>query len=165
MGVKEDMDSFQSKVSKALEDLVSPQNLKPIANDLAEIIRRRTRLGSGVDSSGGKKSPLKALKQSTVDSRKSKQTRGLLSDKTSPRKSNLTDTAQLLDSLQAKVVSKQIEISPVGNRKDGNLSNAQVGAYVESAGRKFLNLGLEDIKQLTAVMQDSFNSIVNKIFK
>lgn len=165
MSFNDDLQKFKKNIDKALDELTSNKNLGPISKDLEEIIRRRTRLGKGVDVSGGDNTALKALKESTKASRRYKKKRGLLSDKTSPNKSNLTSTGQLLDSLAGRAINKLIEVSPQGSRKDSKLKNAEVAAYQESSGRKFLNLSKQDIKQLTAVMQDSFNDIINRIFK
>ena len=165
MSFESDLNNFRRKIEQALAQLTSNSNLQPIAKDLEEIIRRRTRLGKGVDVNGGPNVPLKALKKSTKRSRKYKQKRGLLSEKTSPNKSNLTDTAQLIDSLKGRAINKLLEIKPTGGRKNSKLTNIKVAAYQEAAGRKFLGLSKQDIKQLTAVMQDSFNEIVNRIFK
>lgn len=165
MSFESDLEAFKKKIDQALKKLTSNQNLTPIAKDTEEIIRRRTRLGKGVDQSGGPNVALKALATSTKASRKRKQKRGLLSEKTSPNKSNLTETAQLLDSLKGRAINQLIEVKPTGARKGSKLSNSKVAAYQDSAGRKFLNLSKQDIKQLTAVMQDSFNNILNSIFK
>lgn len=164
MSVESDLKAFQEKIERALNQLTSNATLAPIANDLSEIIRRRTRLGKGVDVTGGDNVKLKDLATSTIRSRLSKKRRGLLSEKTAPKKSNLTETAQMLDSLKGRAINQLIEVKPTGARK-GGLTNIQVAAYNEEKGRKFLNLSKQDIKQLTAVMQDSFNSIVNRLFK
>lgn len=64
---------------------------------------------------------------------------GGLSATTSPTKSNLTRTGQLLDSMSAKGATKTtVRVGPDGTRDDGK-SNADIGEYV-SKKRPFNNL-------------------------
>jgi phage gpG-like protein len=70
----------------------------------------------------------------------------------------------MLNSLVAKTKNEQIEIEPVGTR------NKRLAAYHTEGNSKlpirpFLDLSYEDVKQLTAKMQDSFSKILVKYFK
>lgn len=165
MAKKIDLSKFKQKLLKVLDEQKSEAYLKQIAVEFANVIRDRTRLGYGVNEQGGSKVKLKALSPVTIEARRYKKKRGELSDKTSPTKSNLTDTGQLLDSLKGRAINKLIQISPEGSRKGSSLSNAAVASYVEDAGRTFLDLSSQDIKKLTSMVQDQLNEIVNKTFK
>jgi phage gpG-like protein len=168
MPADEDMNRFRAKLEKSLATLISQQTLSPIAIELKNIIQRRTRLGSGVEESGQPKVPLAPLAPSTRRSRKYKKGLGKLSELTSPNKSNLTETSQMLGSLRGyarkNATAGTIDIQPTGDR------NRKLAAIHTLGGpklpkRPFLNLSAQDIKQLTAVLQDKFSEILEKIFK
>lgn len=163
MAIEQDMKKFRLKVERSLNELTSQSNLSPIATDLTEIIRRRTRLGYGVEKTGQPKQKLQPLASSTVRSRARKKSHGALSEKTSPKKSNLTETGQMLDSLRGRAINKLIEIGPTGDRNKKLTAYHQLG-NAKLPKRRFLNLAREDIRQLTAVMQDRFSIILEKVF-
>ena len=167
MALNIDLKKFKEDLERAIDELSSAKTLTPIAKQTAEIIRRRTRLGQGVEETGAKKSPLAPLAASTKASRKKKSKQGKLSDKTSPNKSNLTESGEMLDSIAGRAMNRLIEISPTGARNKKLAAYHQLGRSSPSAmpARKFLNLSAEDIRQLTAVMQDEFTNILNRVFR
>jgi len=74
---------------------------------------------------------------------------GGLSQFTSPRKSNLTRSGQLLDSVAGtNPTVRTVIVSPTGQRDDGK-TNKQIGEYVSDAGRKFNNLSEIELKRLS----------------
>lgn len=164
MGYDEDMDKFRKKIDQSLAQLLSQQTLGPIAVELKNIIQRRTRLGSGVDQTGAPKTPLADLASSTKLSRQRKKTAGLLSDKTSPNKSNLTETGQMLDSLKGSSRKGEIIVEPTGDRNK-KLSAIHTLGGPKLPKRRFLDLAAQDIKQLTATLQDKFSEILDRVFK
>lgn len=168
MPIEEDLKKFKEKLDKSLNTLISQQTLSPIAIELKNIIQRRTRLGSGVEESGQPKVPLAPLAPSTKKARKYKKGLGKLSELTSPNKSNLTESSQMLGSLRGyarkNAAAGTMEVTPTGDR------NRKLTAIHTLGGpnlpkRPFLNLSAQDIKQLTAVLQDKFSEILEKIFK
>lgn len=168
MPIEEDLKKFKEKLDKSLNTLISQQTLSPIAIELKNIIQRRTRLGSGVEETGQPKVPLAPLAPSTKKARKYKKGLGKLSELTSPNKSNLTESSQMLGSLRGyarkNATAGTIDVQPTGDR------NKKLTAIHTLGGpnlpkRAFLNLSAQDIKQLTAVLQDKFSEILEKIFK
>ena len=132
--------------------------LKAFEKEIPEQIRKRTRLGGGVEvrdkktGLGGRRTTLEKLATSTKEYR-SFYARSL-HPQTSPSKSNLTATGQLLDSLEGrKRPGDIIKVSAEGRRLrdlDGSssvLSNKQVQEYVERAGRGFLGLTDDEVKK------------------
>src|SRR4051812_22970465 len=111
-----DFGPFQKNLQKSLEKLVSKSELDPIAQEMAQIIKVRTRLGYGAKANGESKQKLAPLKDSTIAGRKRKQKAGKLSNATAPTKSNLTDSGAMLDSLKGRAVNQLIEIRPEGER-------------------------------------------------
>lgn len=121
--------------------------IKKAAEELAqiipEIIRLRTRQ-EGQGTSGNLKglSPLtKAMREFYSDN---------LHPDTTPIKSNLTATGQLLDSITGKRESDKVKISLKGKRKKelsgarSKLTNDEVGKYVRENGREFLKLSVDE---------------------
>lgn len=167
LSFKKQIDEINDAIKSALEDAVSKTNLKPLANKAADLIRIRTRVGYGVSKSGSPKEKLKELKGSTKKSRNTKKKRGLLSDETSPSKSNLTETGKLLDSIKASVPSAGvIQVRLTGSHGD-DLSNEKLGEYMHEGSanrekRPFMGLTDLQIKQLTDDLRRDLLARVNK---
>lgn len=160
MSTESDLKAFKAKIDKALDELVSPKTLKTVGDFEADLVKRRSRLGYGVPQDGGGKQKFKELAPSTIKARKRKK----LAGETTPKKSNLTETGQLLNDLVSKIEGRS---TVIGHSKD---RNKRIGAFHQTGGgklpqRRYLGLAKEDIKQITAQMQDIFTDIINKIFK
>jgi phage gpG-like protein len=160
VSIESDLKAFNDKLQRALEELVSSKNLQQIGDFEAGLVKRRSRLGYGVPTDGGSKQKFKALAPATIASRKRKK----LASETTPKKSNLTETGQLLNDLVAKIEGRS---TIIGHTKD---RNKRIGAFHQTGGgrlpqRRYLGLAKEDIKQITAQMQDIFTDILNKLFK
>jgi len=160
VSVEKDLNAFNKKIQKALDELVSPKELNKIGNFEAGLIKRRSRLGYGVPKDLSAKEKFKELRPKTVAARKRKK----LASETTPNKSNLTETGQLLNDLVSKIEGRS---TLIGHTKD---RNKRIGAFHQTGGgslpqRRYLGLALEDLKQIKAQMQDAFNDILNKIFK
>jgi hypothetical protein len=97
---KINLDKFSSHLKeacdKALNQVLSTENTQAIANDLADQIRVRTRLGNGLDKNEGEPTKLKPL---SPNYKKARAKNGQLSDQTTPNKSNLTLTGEMLDNV------------------------------------------------------------------
>jgi hypothetical protein len=135
---------LEIKLKAAVETLRSPAGMKKIGLRAVEMVRLRTRLGYGVAKQGAVKERLKSLSRPYVGQRA--EFKGL-SDLTSPGKSNLTRTGQMLDSLDVKSTGTgTVKYGPTGERDDG-LSNQEVAGYV-SEKRPFVNLSNVEEKRI-----------------
>lgn len=167
-----------AKVSKNLlkitSELAQRQPMKLIVKEAEIIIRRRTLLGFGVSSPGGPRSKLDKLSETYKEQRRGKviffrdkdgrvrrvptsskfKSRIKLSEKTTPGKSNLTLTGQMLASLRGKVtgLGKGI-IEPTGSRTEG-MTNKQIATFVQENGRVFMNFSNNEIRQLQIFVED-----------
>lgn len=152
---------FERAMLKALIKITSPQNMRKYGESAAQLIKTRTRLGSGVASSGGDKQKLKALSSSYKEQRKKfKQ----LSSQTSPGKSNLTRTGQMLDSMGVKSVKQdEVKVGPMGSRTEGNLTNEKLSQYVTEAGRPFNNLSKIETKRIATLISDDLEEEIKNI--
>ena len=124
-------------------------NMRHIAEDAAERIKRRTRLGYGVKDGrrSGKRERLKETKESYRKARARDKKRGRLSSTTTVKKSNLTRTGQLLASIRGRSSGTAAIIETKGGRDDGR-SNSEVAGYVAENGRPFFELTDKELKGL-----------------
>lgn len=141
----------------------TPESMRKYGQMAADIIKLRTRLGSGVSSDGADKGPLKKLADSTKQKRQYLADKGKLSSDTSVGKSNLTESGQLLDSM--KVISTEYgsaKIGPSGSRDDGK-KNEDIGDYVTDAGRPFNNLAKVEIKRVQDAVKSDIRDAVKTL--
>lgn len=149
------LDKFNAAMARALSKVGAPSNMRKFGEDAADIVRLRTRLGSGVETEGGTKKRLKPLSESYRKRRK----KADLHPDTAPNKSNLTFTGQMLDSLGVTSVRQnQVTFGPRGSRTGSSLSNKQVAEYVTLAGRAFNNLSKVEIKRITEAIAEVLNA-------
>jgi hypothetical protein len=146
-------------MADALNDVKSPANMKKYGQMVADMIRLRTRLGDGVAREGADKGKLKKLAKSTITSREALQKKGKLSELTSPGKSNLTRTGQLLDSESVKSVSVgKVTVGPTGTRDDGK-TNAEVAEYV-SQQRPYNHLSRVETKRVNDAVKKDIRALI-----
>jgi hypothetical protein len=131
---------------------------------IQEVIKLRTRQ-EGI----GTKGDLRALEDKTVKHRE-KYSKNLHPD-TSPGKSNLTATGQLLDSVTGKAVGDKVNISLKGKRKKGldgkrsNVSNDTVGEGMRLQGREFLKLSEQEKQEAIDLATQIINEEISAALK
>ena len=103
MNFKDFAKRFPKTLEKGIKELQSKKNLDKLGTELVKEIQVRTQLGKGVDKSEGKAQKLKAIKPATKTARKRMKKRGELSSKTTPARSNLTATGDMVESIDHKV--------------------------------------------------------------
>lgn len=154
------MTNVFKKILKRIEVILDRFDLDPYAEDTAERIKNRTRLGYGVESRGARRQKLKPLKDTYRNIRR--KNKGSLSKATTPKKSNLTFTGQLLDSLRGFGRRGRIVIEVVDNRDDGE-SNKAIAGYVKENGRPFLEVSDKELKGLrNDIKRDLIKSLRRK---
>jgi len=166
------------KLQKAKDALTSGKDGADLGEFIVETIVQRTRSGKAPERDDGQNSSLKPLSNSYKQVRAGKiyfyeddngnlrvaKGRGSrhpdLDQTTTPNKSNLTFTGQLLRSIKYRLVGDSIIIEPTGSRqrlstqKTGSApSNKKVAEYVAAAGRKFLLLSGPDRRQVLLKIQ------------
>lgn len=127
--------ALEKKLEKLVEDKASPRVLNRVAEETARLIVKRTRLGFGVTEQG-QKIRLKRLSDKYMEMRRRR--RRFIDPTTSPGKSNLTFTGQMLRSVQARKDRVQI---PSGR-------NEKVAGFVSMGGRPFFNISKQERSQL-----------------
>lgn len=156
---KENMARWIAKLNGAVMDASGPEQLKAIGAFMIERIAVRTRLGYGVKDNLAEKNKLNPLSKKYVEFRKSYP---FLSDLTTPKRSNLTKTGDMIDSLRVKDFKKNaIRIGPTGFDRDG-VSNSSKAYWQERMGRVFLRLSRQEVKQVRIFWIRQFSDLLKK---
>lgn len=161
------------KATKAVDNGVG-KALDILEREIPEQIKKRTRLGGGVqtvnnEGFGGRRTKLDSLSESYKKKRKLYKSN--LSSQTSPSKSNLTATGQLLDSIKSrKRPGDKLDFKVTGSRRkelDGsksNKTNEQVRKYVEEK-REFLGLTNAEVNKFTRLARKIIEKELSKVLK
>jgi len=145
MNLKDLTDKFNGNIQEVVDDVASPQAMEKLGEAASELIRKRTRLGYGVAEENGSKGKLKPLSEPYKKTRKRNKPTG----PSTPAKSNLTYTGQMLDDL-GPVQSSQGHVE-IGFKTDKSTKKAE---WVTEGGRPFNNLSKSEIKQLEQALSD-----------
>jgi hypothetical protein len=140
---------------------------KETAQFAAEIIVKRTRLGYGVFKHLGPRGKFMALADRTVEARKKMKTMGMLSSLTTPKRSNLTATGQMLDSVDTVKRGDKWYIEPTGTRSDG-LTNYEVAEFAHKGSRNrpprpFMNISGAEQSQIVRFYRRQFTGLIKKL--
>jgi hypothetical protein len=158
---KQIFDDIGKAAERALDKLSKPSNLRKHGQSLGSQIQKRTRLGKGVASENGTLSRLKKLKPDYIKQRK----KGKLSSKTTPARSNLTRTGQLLKSIKggAKTFGKII-VEFFGDRNDGK-TNDDIAGWQEKQGRPFFYMSKPERNKLTGELRKDIEQRIDQELK
>jgi hypothetical protein len=160
-----------SRIMKKLETVVSKEavkasSLQPTGDFAASIIVKRTRLGYGVDKQYGSKQKFAPLAPSYIKQRKMF---AGLNPLTTPKRSNLTRTGQMLDSVKAIARNGVIYIEPTGRRDDGKTNldvaiwNHKGNARRNRPPRVFMNLSRLEFNQTVRFYRKTFTDLLRKL--
>ncbi len=151
---------IQKRIESAFEEAKNPNTQKIIGDFVLNLIVKRTRLGFGVNKNFGEKQ--KFPKHSEKYIRRRERFAGL-SSTTSPNKSNLTFTGQLLESTKViKAANGQIRISPTGSRSTERLTNLELADILESKGRIYNRISQLEYQQLIRFYRKTFGDLLRK---
>lgn len=134
MGISDDI---IKQIQDAVNGAIQPNTLRVAASELVQSIKKRTRLGKGLQKDGDSLQSLTPL----VSSYKKQRKRLNLSSETTPAKSNLTQTGKMVDNIDFKVTSTGFEVFIKGQE------NNKKAEYV-SKKRPFMFLAKFEIKVL-----------------
>lgn len=151
---------IMERIQDVVDEIMSPKEMTALAAEALEIIIRRTRLGYGVPENYGRKEKFPALSEKYIERRKVSKN---LSGQTSPKKSNLTNTGQFLDSIGIKNPRRgRINIAPDGTRDDG-LKNSDLKVYLEDRHQRyFLYLSELEFNQLVRIYRKTYGDLLKK---
>ena len=179
---------IEAALKRAIAYLGDPANMKRYGQMAADMIRTRTRLGYGVEKDGAERSRLKPLSDKTIEARKGNiafftspstgkpigfepDERPKLHEHTTPSRSNLTRSGQLLDSVQVtKVEQGRVRVGPAGDRyndtplgrKAANLTNQEVAKFVTEGGRAFNHLSRIELKRIADQVKRDLRALLKR---
>lgn len=147
---------------KAVTDIKTRDYLSErFISEARKVILARTIAGQGVSETGGSIGRLKPLSKKYISYRQ--RYKSSLASYTSPSKSNLTFSGELLSSLtQKRVRPGNWQLFFKGNHGTG-ISNARLARYV-SRDRPFLNLGRTELRALNEFYKKEFVKLVKRNF-
>lgn len=161
MSSKAELRRFVRDLKRGTDSWTSKKNMRLIAERAIQLIVRRTQKGFGVKNNNGQEIPLKALSSVYIEQRKRQ--RKLLDGTTSPIKSNLTFTGQMLRSMTVKeITNKSVSIGPNKRRRKGGLTNEQIAEYVQKE-RPFNNLSFKEINAIVKFMDEVLQLEIIKV--
>ena len=145
---------------KSIGKSVSKKTMLELGKQAVMQIVERTRRGFGVEKTDANKRKLKPLSQRYIEKRKRANN---LSNTTTPKKSNLTFTGQLLRSMRVKQVSnRRVRWGPNKRIRKGGLTNERLGEIV-SEERPFNFLSKQDIKKLSRSLDKKLTDALRKL--
>lgn len=184
---QEALKKFQDALAKmqamkdAAREVMQPANMAKFGEQIRSMIKIRTRVGFSVDATGEPKHAMKPLKPSTITQRQAMQGKasgsgkgltghakrdavhsaGGLYPETTPSKSNLTRTGQLLDSEAVKSVEfGRVSVGPTGQRSDSSHSNSEIAEFQAQKGRSYNKLSDIELKRLNDSVRNMIRSIM-----
>lgn len=161
MSSKTELRRFVRDLKRGTDSWTSKKNMRLIAERAIQLIVRRTQKGFGVKNNNGQEIPLKALSSVYIEQRKRQ--RQLLDGTTSPIKSNLTFSGQMLRSMTVKeITNKSVSIGPNRRRRKGGLTNEQIAEYVQKE-RPFNNLSFKEINAIVKFMDEVLQLEIIKV--
>jgi len=155
-----DFKKFTENIKKELKKATSPSVMRALSEFALNLIVKRSRLGFGVSKNFGEKSKFPNLSDDYIKQRR--RFKGL-SFTTSPSKSNITRTGQLLLSMQVTVVKQgSFTIAPTGQRTDSRLSNKDLAEILAKKNRVFNRLSQLEYNQLVRFYRRTFGDLLKK---
>jgi hypothetical protein len=160
------------RIEKSVNDNLTNEVLGELGLKAVEIVRKRTRLGYGVTKQFGERGKLAPLSPNYVEQRRMF---NQLAAYTTPKKSNLTRTGQMLESLGVTVKGTTVIIRPEGVRTDGK-RNEDVARWNQEGAvgqrkdgslwvrpeRIFLNISGNEYNQLLRFYRKTFGDLLRK---
>ena len=166
MAANVDMKRIFRILKRNMDAALSDKEMKKLGEMAAKMIKVRTRLGFGIVGSGRniRRKKLKGLAQSTIDRR----AKAKLNGETTPKRSNLTFTGQLINSLKVTSVSNgKVTINATGSRSDAKIDNEELAEIHETGGprlprRRFLDLTVPEEKKLNRFYRKNLGDLLRK---
>lgn len=139
-----------------LSGIVKKSVMLEIAEQAKSLVVERTSRGFGVKAPEGKAERLKGLSDSYKKKRRRLKAQGRLSGQTTPTKSNLTQTRQMLDSVDARASEARAEVF-LNNERARDKAELQA-----NDGREFMNLSKTEVNKIKVELE---KKLINDIKK
>jgi hypothetical protein len=166
MPISSNTDKVFDKQLKKLSRKLDKLDFETYFRKMPKLVRQRTLDGLGVNKSGEEYDLPGFKNKSYIERRKKLKSDGEMSSKTSPAKSNLTLTGQLLSAIIAQRVDKLSQrLALLDDRNDGKSNYDIEEGQRKKRGRRFLALSKKEISFLDKLIVEGLNKIIKRIFE
>jgi hypothetical protein len=154
-----DISTLSRRIEAALKDVIDDRLLRQASMLIRDTIYKRTKSGKGLtdgdaDPGVARLKKLKPLSDSYIRQRLARKKAGFRSGEFfSPRRSNLTLTGALLNSLAVRKIGGQYQVIIKDSRRtDTRASNNEIAAFV-SEERPFFGLANSELKRVESFLR------------
>ena len=144
-----------NKLNNLLNDSVLAEIHNALGQKASQMVTDRTKSGFGVKKNNSGETQLKPLSPKYIEQRKKLKSRGKLSSETTPNKSNLMKTGEMLNDIIYKSNSKE---AVVFIKEEKNKKKAIRG----KKERPFMNLSKNEIQELTNIVNEKIKIDITK---
>ena len=160
MSTTRDIEKIVRKLRRGVGTSVSKRAMRILGQQMIKLIVARSRRGLSVERTGAAERRFKPLSGQYVRFRS--ENRFKLDRTTSPAKSNITFTGQMLRSMTVKSNSDRfVRIGPNRRVRRGGITNERL-AQIVSRQRPFNNLSKKEISKLLDFVDKNLQSILDK---
>lgn len=152
------IEEFEKILLGLVGEKVSAKALSAFGRAARDMIVARTRRGFGVQRTGAKQERLLKLSTNYKKYRK----RVGVDSTTSPGKSNLTFSGQLLRSLVVIAKKGQVTIRANNRRRKEGFTNNQLAEFVSEQGRPFMGLTVGELRKLRRLYENGLSGAIKK---
>ena len=149
--------NFTRNVDSAIDRAFDGAYLNELGGDIVKQIQVRTRSGFGVAGNGQRQRRLRPLSSRYIEQRRFARGVGILAGSTTPARSNLTYTGNMLESINYRVNRRNIQFG------FSNSEAERVAEEVQSRGRPFFNLSSTEIRNLTRRFNTRLRSFLIRV--
>lgn len=154
--------NFNKQIMKVQEEFLKSDVAKELGKLAQEQIKKRTRLGYGLSNGKNGEAKRKRLKRLSEPYKKQRG-RMNLSGETSAKRSNLTQSGDMLDDIDYKIKAKTNSGRKVKLSFSDSFSKKK--AEWNSKDRKFFGLTKPEKKLITAKLAEKLRKVLKKIIK
>jgi hypothetical protein len=145
------LNRLKSAIKYKLDAIINRRLQEEIGRIVSERVKTRTRLGKGVNEDGAAPVKLKVL--SDAYKRRRKAEKNQLHAETTPSKSNLTFTGDMLDNIKYRIEGDKIIIYI-----EGDLNNKKA-QWVTEGGRAFMNLSKPEQVEIIRLIRERIKQV------
>ena len=135
--------NFTKNLNQAIRKSFDDPYLNSIGRQIVNQVQVRTRAGFGVRQNNARQQRLKALSREYIEARRFARKLGILNSSTSPNRSNLTFSGNMLESINHRLRRGGLTFG------FSNKLAEETAEEVQSRGRPFFNLSSTEIRKLT----------------
>jgi len=162
------LNDLAKKTETLINEMAKEGDFNFLLDEVPRIIKVRTQLGKGVSENGGKLAPLKRLENERY--RELRKTSDKLSSNTTPGRSNLTATGQLLDAIRGDRSGTEFRFFFQSKRttdlsgRTSKATNQDIVRGQEAQGRPFFFLAKTELTGLSRKIRDAITGRISRLF-